>query len=570
LTILRRCIAILAVASLALAASALACSGSSSNGSADGGKDSNADVRSKDVTAEDVRPKDSGADSLGDAGPLLTDLKVTTVGPSSSPLTLVPLFSPSINDYYVRCPGVTNTLSVSMTASPGAESLLLQPMPSPSRPTQTVTPLAVNQNQAIVAAATGGSTTVEYWVRCLPSDFPEVQMVGHPKAGTPTPGYYLVGTMIPLPDGYGYAMVLDGNGVPVWYHREMSGGACDVDDVVTGAISYVPCIGGLPFEVFPLTGGEANAAPATVPLDIHELQVDPDGGNYLVVSNPNQSGVDLTGLNFTISDGGTVPLGANSNINDCNVVEFNPATSTVTWSWSALAHFDPATDTVDPELAPPLPDGGVVFDTFHCNSIDIDPANGNLLISSRQMNSVFYVEKASGKVLWKMGGSTASLDNAIYIPVTDPFFGQHDARLQPGWSTCNGGQISVFDDQTYGPGPARGVVYDVHLGEVDAGCGSGTPGATVAWQYKFDGGATSAAAGSVRISGDGGTRVIGWGLLTNDAGSIFTEVDDKGNDLLDLTENNVSPPTPNRSYRAIKVPTKALDLNAMRMTAGQP
>ncbi len=79
-------------------------------------------------------------------------------------------------------------------------------------------------------------------------------------------------------------------------------------------------------------------------------------------------------------------------------------------------------------------DSGPFVDVFHCNSIDVDPANGNLLVSCRNMVSIFYVERSTGKVLWKMGGKRASLDNATYVLVEDPFFRQHDARLQLGWS----------------------------------------------------------------------------------------------------------------------------------------
>ena len=226
--------------------------------------------------------------------------------------------------------------------------------------------------------------------------------------------------------------------------------------------------------------------------------------------------------------------------------------------------------SVHPTRAQGHAEGGtyaIGCDTYHCNAIDEDPANGNLLVSGREMDSVFYIEKATGKVLWKMGGAKQSLDKATYIPVESPFSGQHDGRLQPGFSTCSGGQISLFDDQTFTPGgEARGVVYDVKLGPVDGGCDggeAGVAGASPVWQYATKG--ASSAEGSHRISSDG-SRIIGWGLHGN---FIFTEVDDAGHDLLDLYSTGGTGP-PMESYRAIKVPTTALDLNSMRRTAGAP
>jgi Arylsulfotransferase (ASST) len=218
-----------------------------------------------------------------------------------------------------------------------------------------------------------------------------------------------------------------------------------------------------------------------------------------------------------------------------------------------------------------------VLDVFHCNSIDVDPESGNLLVSARSMDSVFYVARPSGKVLWKMGGATFSKDGATYVSVADPFFRQHDARLQPGWcSTCGGGtgQVSVFDDETAKSAPARAVVYDLIVGvadgaaSADGGYGDsgashvGTTGtATVAWMY--EGLSSSAFAGDFRIYPDG-SRVIGWGVsLTTQL--VFAEVDAYGNDLVDFGFADSEP-----SYRAIKVPLSTFDLDLLRRTAGLP
>jgi hypothetical protein len=214
-------------------------------------------------------------------------------------------------------------------------------------------------------------------------------------------------------------------------------------------------------------------------------------------------------------------------------------------------------------LTSPLigPGGALVVEPFHCNSIEVDAANGNLMISSRHMDSIFYIEKSSGKVLWKMGGATYSKDDATYVPVADPFYRQHDARFPSGWtSACSGGsgQISLFDDETLKSQPARGVVYDVHVASGDCPTDAGVSGATVAWQYQ--GTKSITATGSFRISADG-SRVIGWG---ESGGLVFSEVDVSGNDLLDFYF-----PEGSSSYRAVKVPLTAFDLSVLRSTAGE-
>jgi len=515
--------------------------------------------------------RDAGASRAVDAGqdapslaPVLTALSVA----GSTGEALVPQFSPETHDYYVRCAAGANPLTVAMTASASAASVLKQPFASKPAPTQTVAVTAM-ENQALVAAATDGVTTTSYWVRCLPHDFPTLHMTRHPGNGPP-PGYYLVGNFLPVVGQGSYAMVLDGNGVPVWYFLGASGGMGDVDQVVSGAVSFISY--GTPMAGFDVRMLEPLSttplAPSGTLVDGHELQVVP-GGHYVVLSNPVETGVDLTGIAIPLPDGGTETFGPGSSIQGCNLVEFD-STGAVAWQWIGSDHLDPVKDTTLPALATSasLPDaGGPLVDPYHCNSIDVDPANGNLLVSARNMDSIFYVDRATGAIVWKMGGTPYTKDGAAYVTMADPFYRQHDARLLPGWSpACGGkGEISVFDDESQRAGPARGVLYDVVVGIPDGGatgCAEGgSPGAArVVWQYR--GAVSSAGVGSFRLTADE-SRIIGWGFGAPNL--VFTEVDADGGDLLDFEFTDGS-----SSYRAIKVPLTTFDLDAMRSTAGLP
>jgi hypothetical protein len=518
-------------------------------------------------------------DSAIEAGvPHLTELEVSSTTPTdgSPSISLVPAFSPTVYDYYVRCAAGTNALQVSMKASPGARSLLTQPVPSASLAMQTIA-VSVSENQAIVAAASDGAATVEYWVRCLPHDFPRIEMDLHPEAGAPPPGYYLVGNRQLVGAQGGYAMVVDVRGVPVWYIKQLPGAAVrDVDDIVPGSISFAPSPGSsasVPFEVRalspPATTYLGPSSPAV--LDFHELQPLPNG-DYLVFSEPTVTGQNLTGLTTTLPDGGTLALGSSVNILACNIVEFEPTSGKIVWQWTALDHIDPAQESTVPEY-----DGPNLVDVFHCNSIDVDHVTGNLLASFRNMDAVFYIDRVTSKILWKMGGQPYSKDNATLVPVDSPFFRQHDARIQSWSETCAGGsgQISLFDDESMEPGPARGAVYDLVVsanGPGDAGVtdatasdcaapdGATTQG-TLFWQAT--GLSSSGAEGSFRISSDG-SRVICWGdLLTPNL--VFTEVDVDGHDLADFYFLDGD-----TSYRTIKVPLSALNLGVLRNTAGLP
>jgi hypothetical protein len=519
-------------------------------------------------------PVDTPCDAPRDAGPpSLVALTVSepSSGDAAAPNALIPQFFPTIHDYYVRCAAGTNQLTVSMTASPGSTSLVVQPTVSSSAPQQTLT-VSVNDGQALVAEAADGTAVTDYWVRCLPSDFPHLQWKLHPRAGTPVPGYYLLGTAQPTTGCY--AMVLDSNGVPVWYvsSTPTSLGWCvyDVDDVVSGAVSFYAS-SDIPedFEIHqlsPLVTTDLAANGQNVAR--HELLL-LSNGDYLVVSTPFET-LDLTGMQLPLSDGGVETLSGPQTVTACNLLELAPD-GTAVWTWTGSDHLDAVKESVVPILTAGT--SNFVVDPFHCNSVDVDLASGNLLVSARQMNSVFYVDRSTGRVLWKMGGTTYNKDGATHVSVADPFVLQHDARFESAWSlNGNGGsgKVSVFDDESEGARTARAVVYDVVVGSGDGGVGDAGGGcdaappdggsggtATVTWQYA--GPTSSVSMGSFRILGDG-TRVIGWGSIL---GLAMTELDSKGKDVLDFSFTDC-----NTSYRAIKVPLSAYDLDVLRSTAG--
>jgi Arylsulfotransferase (ASST) len=509
---------------------------------------------------------DGGRDSPV-ATPVLIRLSVEGSSDASPPMVLVPPFSPDAHDYYVRCAEGANAMTVSMTASLNSSSFLREPTTSVLASEQTLQ-MSVVENQAIVAVATNGLVQTEYWIRCLPHDMPAMRMIGHPGVGTPSPGYYLVGTFLQgewQEAGIaGYAMVLNGNGVPVWYTRQIDGATVyDVDDVVFGAISFFGYRNGPPgqFEFHYLEPASTSyVGPAATWISPHDLQAVP--GGFLTLTITSKQGVDLSGLSVTLPNGKTEAMGSSSTIWDCGIAEFD-GYGVVQWTWDAFEHIDPRLESVAPEYAGQESSGATIVDPFHCNSIDIDPT-GNILLSGRDMNALFYIQRSSGKILWKMGGTSYSKDEAVYVSVADPFDKQHDARFQPGWSaTCSGGhgQISLFDDESDTAMPARGILYDVNVAASDcAATDAGASRAMVVRQYP--GSSSSIALGSFRISSDG-SQVICWGA-TSTPGLVFTEVDRKGDDLLDFEFTDGFA----QSYRVVKTPLTAFDLGALRNAVG--
>ena len=90
-------------------------------------------------------------------------------------------------------------------------------------------PLATNQALVITA---GGD---QYWARCLPIDFPLLTVK---KTGPVAPGYYLMEDGVASGAGR-FVMILDTNGVPVWY-RHVNPGEVNFDLLADGTLSSMP------------------------------------------------------------------------------------------------------------------------------------------------------------------------------------------------------------------------------------------------------------------------------------------------------------------------------------------
>jgi hypothetical protein len=81
-------------------------------------------------------------------------------------------------------------------------------------------------------------------------------------------------------------------------------------------------------------------------------------------------------------------------------------------------------------------------DYAHFNSIDIDPRDDNLIVSFRNLNAILKIDRHTGDILWRFGGTADSFGlTAHQIPQ-----GQHSARLTATYSllyldnntTCSG------------------------------------------------------------------------------------------------------------------------------------
>lgn len=122
---------------------------------------------------------------------------------------------------------------------------------------------------------------------------------------------------------------------------------------------------------------------------------------------------------------------------DAVVQEIDVATGLVLFEWHSLDHVD-----VAESKARPVRVDGHLYDYFHINSVAETPG-GDLLVSARATWGVYKIDRASGAVEWRLGGTRSSFRAASGAL----FSWQHDARVRPD------GTITIFDD---GPSPGTG------------------------------------------------------------------------------------------------------------------
>jgi hypothetical protein len=430
-----------------------------------------------------------------------------------------------------------------MSAVAGGQAAMVAPEHTVASRNQFVH-VDVRENDPIVVTASDSTGHQEqYWVRCLPHDFPRLKITTHPENGAPTPGYYLTGNLFPNATTGAYAMILDTNGVPVWYRHGSQGTAINVTPVGTNKVAFMknapgPGFGTNPnggYDVYDLAKGKIKEVRTVgTPTDLHEFQPLPNGDDVML-SYPLMPNVDLR------------PLGgpANATIANCIVQEVSPQ-GQVVWQWRATDHVDPNRETIYPVQQ--MVNGTLVYDVFHCNSVDVNDA-GDFLVSMRHLSAVFKIDRTTGRIIFKIGGKPYNKDGAQLIRVAnDPeggFSQQHDARFQAG------NDITLFDNHSPDLGPARGLEL-----AIDRNAGTATP----VFMYLQPKGNATQATGSFRRYPDG-ESVICWGI--NVSRTTFTEINALGKPVLDVAfDKGIN------AYRAVKAPLSEFDINVLRFTAG--
>jgi arylsulfotransferase ASST len=170
-------------------------------------------------------------------------------------------------------------------------------------------------------------------------------------------------------------------------------------------------------------------------MDIHEFTLSPGGSALFTIYSPVM--VHLPGT----------PEGELSPLLDAIVQQVDVETGRVMWEWHSYGHVPLAQSYATPE-------NSRSYDAFHINSIQ-RLKRGRILVSMRDTSAVYAIDKASGRILWRLGGKASDFRQRRDAR----FWLQHDAQL------LGNHRLSVFDDEAGPPQKApasRGLVLRLH------------------------------------------------------------------------------------------------------------
>jgi hypothetical protein len=333
--------------------------------------------------------------------------------------TLFPRFSPAIHDYAVRCHGGRAVVRLhargKWRVAVGTDRLR-------SGDRRRVVAMGAGDAFVVTTERNKYSRLRRYHVRCLPSDFPAYRFARRP--GRADPKYFSVDASFFIPYGKRYSIIFDNHGVPVWWFHTT---ARDSRVLPDGNILWFQRSANR-WEVRRLDGTLVRALPAIGrTADPHDVQILANG-DYLLGAEVTKSHVD------TSRYGGS----RNGDVLTTELQEVTPS-GKLAWDWSSQGHISLSeTGRWWPHVIRHDEHG---YDTQHWNSIE--PDGGAVIASFRNLDAVYKINKQTGQIAWKLGGTRTPRSLEVKgDPRRQTFGGQHDARLLPD------GTLTAFDDRT--------------------------------------------------------------------------------------------------------------------------
>jgi arylsulfate sulfotransferase len=368
---------------------------------------------------------DSG--DAGDSGPQLATLESLTVSSG----ILRPPFDPSVTDYDVTSLNSLYPISVTATATDPGAKLTIHGAPARSGVASTFT-LMPREDFTTVVSGTG-LTPSTYTIHYVPSDFPPYTVTSSVGAGTED--------ILLTPNGE-YLLLMDRSGAPLYYRTFLPNDVEDLQqaELPDGGKLYTVTVGvtnpdGWTLGVDHVMNGQFNdvtdyqlpayAQHGVLQAEGHEFRM--LGDQHYVALSYVQRTLDLSSLNAAWGTQAIVMSNVMQEVENGNVLmEWDSANVPSLYADSYFA------SSIGPSM---------VTDYLHMNSIDIDPSDGNFIVSFRHTSSIVKIDRTTSAIVWTLGG----MEDQYGLTGAQIFSFQHHVRMQPD------GSMTVFDDGNNNP-----------------------------------------------------------------------------------------------------------------------
>ena len=346
----------------------------------------------------------------------------------------------------------------------------------------------------------------------LPNDFPTARI---DSVNDPTPGCIFYTPFI-FP-GYlaTYLVITDDYGTPIFY-RKTKAAAFDFKKLDDSTLTYFD-LGTLQYYLLNNSYEVVDSFSTKngYSTDLHEFIRLKNNHSFLLSYDYEKVPMD------TVVEGGDT----NATVIGIIMQELDE-NKNVVFQWRSWDHFKITDATYVVNLT------ASTVDYVHTNAIQIDD-DGNILISSRNLDEVTKIDRQTGDIIWRLGGKYCRNNQFTFLNDTIGFSHQHDVRR------LSNGNITVFDNgNLHTPQFTRVVEYQVDESNKIV---------SLVWEFVDNPLTFAGAMGSARRLNTHNT-FIGWGFST--VTSISEVRADKSLSFSLTLPNTVL------NYRAFKYPWK--------------
>jgi arylsulfate sulfotransferase len=439
---------------------------------------------------------------------------------------IYPAFHPDVKEYYITSLNTINEISVTIDNFDNQKNIYI----NNKKATSNSTNIKLNIGDDIVIKSYNEKNeSITYTVHYLPLDMPKINVI---TKNNPSNGYILINQFhlsTSNPDATNYIAILNNDGFPVYYKK--------TNNQIINFKYFESNTNQKRFSYNDNTLGKIIIMDENF-NEIKQLELLPNNGHGLIRTD-NHDFIYFNDNHYIVPayvNRPNVNMTAYGGANSVELVDFvfqEIQNNQVVFEWNS-ADFSEFLQQTDPIYYNQFATSPKV-DYFHFNSIAIDPNDNNFIVSARHMNQIYKINRTTGQIMWRFGGSNDDFNLTGNKIISHP----HHATI-----LANGNLLLFDNGVTKTPKESRIVEFAIDQNNFTA---------TIANQYTETGRYFDIMGSAQKLQND--NYFIGWGgnitSQVNANKSDITEVNTSGAIVLDMNFSN-NPNSFTYSYRALK------------------